>query len=1022
MCRKLFFVLLLGVISFLSSCIDKTYDLANKEISTDVKIESNTVALPVGSLKPIVLDSLVDVSQIEMLEIDSAGVYSITMDSVISIEEKIDSIILDIEPLEYDASINFDKVNIKNVHIKAENLKPAKFSAPKIKIEDLNNYLPKLTSRVKPKLGVDDILESLEQYPGDLYTYTFPQALVSTTEQYVDCSIKYEFSTDIDTIKSIKLGSQNDPKGTLVSVVVKNPRALKDNENCQREINFSIEFPEIFQLAKNENDKQKEQYTLVNDHSISFNGSVPSDDETLLSFYITDVVGIDEYIKDGRIDIADSIKYSIDYKLDGTIELTKDMTADDFVFEVELDAQLSLTEVAGKTKDVKVAFEPIEMKFDGEFDNLQHIDTIYYVEFNDTLSRIKFETRMDDSWLGAFELKDGYALKISFPEFLEITPELSQYEGEYKEDEHAFYVYDFKDLTSSHWELALKKLELNLFVDKEQEKCHMVETATAEIVNLNNPDEKGCFYLDGRPIDNMIEVLGNLGEGDKEVYFSLLESDLVIKNAAVHTEVIHSSLNAETTFKINEKIPAEIELINGIGFEEPVQVAMALNVAGLESLDTNIDLDVNISLPPYLKLQPCDQTGEVKIDNGVLNIKKHYNPSTGAPLELKLLCSGIDFANEGLSPKDSTDGNRYISHESEIVVRGDASINGAEFHSMVLDNDISLNINFDIEKIVVKTFHGIYCAELEGVSEKIGLELGEELEFLKNPENSITLAEPQLELVLKNPVGIPVDVDLHLFGTDEAGAMIAESEIATTVSILPAEYDEEKDKLIPVETKLFITSDTSKHKKAGYNNIEIENLSNLLKTFPDSLNLVVEPIIRTNSTHHVNISEPIKLDAAYSVVVPLKFNDFNLCYSDTITGLKGSIDETLEMFSNVALKVKMDVLNTIPLGLSLKVVPLDENGEVIADIEIDELLVGAGSGEALIDENGAVNSSLSPQKFVFAIKSKSGDISSLDQLALSLVAATDHVTGSEALKGEQGIKISNIVFEVSGDIEMDFGK
>lgn len=1015
MCKKALIALFLVVISFFTSCVDNNYDLLNKQISTDVNLKGNTIALPIGSLKAILLDSLIDVNEIEMLEKDTDGVYSIAMDSVISIEMELDSITLDVKPFEYNASINFDSVNIKNVRIKAEKLEPATFSAPKITIEDLNNHLPKLESSVSPGLDVANLLAQMEKFEGDVCSYQLPEPLrVDTTEQ-VDCNVNYTLSTDIETVESIKLGSEADSKGTLVSVVVTNPSGLSGNEKCLREIDFRIDFPEIFVLAKNENADQADKYTLENEnHSISLKGLVPSDEETNLSFYITEIVGVKDYIKDGVINIAKEIEYSIGYQLDGVIDLTKDMTAADFVFDVKLDAELSLKEVAGTTKDVRVAFDPIEMTFDGEFDNLKHIEKICYVDFVETESKIKFNTKMDNSWLEAFELKDGYALRISFPESLKIDPELSLYKGEYKEDEHAFYVYEFNDLEDFSWELALDRIDLDLTIDKEQGKCNMVETAIAEIVDLNNPDSTGIFLLEGCYMDNMVATLGKLGEGDKKAEFSLLESNLVIENAVVQTDGISSSLDAKKIFKINEEIPTEIKRINSIDFEEPVAVAMALNIAGLDDLDAEIYLDVNISLPPYLQLQSLDGTDSVSVDNGELKIKKNYK--TGKPLELELLCTGINFADEGIA----CDG--YISDEYEIVVDGEASIKGTEIQSKVLDNDISFNIDFDIKKIVVRAFHGIYNAEIEGVAETIALDLGEELEFLKDPNNSITLAEPQLELVLKNPVGIPVDVDLHLFGTDETGVMIAESEIETKVSILPAVYDKAKDELIPVETKLFITSDTSMHKKSGYNNIEIKNLANLLKTFPDSLNLMINPEVQTDVTHHVNISDSIKLDVAYSVIVPLKFKDLQLCYNDTITNLDSNLGETMEMFSNVALNVRMDIVNTMPLGLSLKIVPLDVSGLVIDDIEIDELAIAAGSGEALVGEDGTVSDSLQPQKFEFAIKSKSGDISSLDGLAFSVKAAADHTTGAAALKGEQGIKISNIVFEVSGDIETDFGK
>jgi hypothetical protein len=120
---------------------------------------------------------------------------------------------------------------------------------------------------------------------------------------------------------------------------------------------------------------------------------------------------------------------------------------------------------------------------------------------------------------------------------------------------------------------------------------------------------------------------------------------------------------------------------------------------------------------------------------------------------------------------------------------------------------------------------------------------------------------------------------------------------------------------------------------------------------------------------------------------------------------------------------KMDIINTIPLGLSLEIVPLDENGKKIEDIEIDKIEILAGEGKNLLGaDNVTVAEGLTVQHFEFSIKSASGDISSLDRLAFTIEALSNSVTGSVGLKGEQGVKISNIVFEVSGDIEVDLSK
>ena len=118
----------------------------------------------------------------------------------------------------------------------------------------------------------------------------------------------------------------------------------------------------------------------------------------------------------------------------------------------------------------------------------------------------------------------------------------------------------------------------------------------------------------------------------------------------------------------------------------------------------------------------------------------------------------------------------------------------------------------------------------------------------------------------------------------------------------------------------------------------------------------------------------------------------------------------------------MDIINTIPLGLKLKVTPLNEKKEVIDYITIDDLTINAGLGGDIENSDGTI-SDQEAQKFVFSINSEKADISELAKLAFSIEAATtDHTVGGKSLRDTQGIKISNIVFEVGGDIAIDLKK
>ena len=59
--------LLWGSMVLCCGCVDNAYDL-NKDIVMDVTIAGNKITLPVGNVKPIVLDSLINVDDIAILE------------------------------------------------------------------------------------------------------------------------------------------------------------------------------------------------------------------------------------------------------------------------------------------------------------------------------------------------------------------------------------------------------------------------------------------------------------------------------------------------------------------------------------------------------------------------------------------------------------------------------------------------------------------------------------------------------------------------------------------------------------------------------------------------------------------------------------------------------------------------------------------------------------------------------------------------------------------------------------------
>lgn len=1028
MCKKRLTVLFLGALSVLVSCVDNKYDLANKDIATDVKIEGNRIAVPFGNLEAITLDSMVDVDDIDILKKGDDGLFRINVsDTIDTVRVEIDPVELSVDLQPHSEVINFETVEIDTVHIEATNIEPIEFKAPEITLDSLNKKLPRLTSSVKTLIESDEIdafFDILEKNPSLIKPQVIPiKDTFGTGTQNVSCDFEYELPSEVEEINTIWLGSSKSSTGTLVEVLVTTSSLF---ENVSKTVDFTITFPDYFVLYT-------DKYTQPKDNVITVNDLELKDTRNVVSFYIKAIKDISDKIdeKSGVLKIDDDINYSLEYKLDGNVELSSDVKREDLYFNVGLDVQLTFSDAEGSLKDIDVDFEPIEMDFKAHFDDLEHIDEIYYVDFNEDESLLKFVSTMDTAWLGGFAMKDGYALKVQFPHNISINDNKSTYEGKgskiiYTADDHAFYIYDLKALANTDWNLALDRLDLNVPVVGES--CDIDVMAKVYFVDAQK-DSVGSFELGGIHTESMVETLDKL-KGNKSATFSMKATDLVIDEASVHTEVITSSFDTSTDFTINEEIPEDIGCIEGIDFCDMVVMEVDLGVSGLDDLNADVRLDIDVDMPSFLVINPQNNLeSDVVIrkdgNSNRLHIEATVNPYVSPHLGFGFECERLYFKTEefgykGAMPNDSTDGKSYLTYDGRITVKGEASIKGVEYHASVLErlNEIKFDISASLNDMQVKTFHGSYRGEIDPVEESIEIDLGEELDFLKEEGNFITLAEPQIEIVLKNTICVPVDVEMQIHSKDDKGVTISSITVGKNdgVSILPAKYDERTGDVEPVTTKIFLTVDSTRVSKIGYNNVEIKELANLLERIPDNIEFKIQPIVDQSCTHHVDITDTLTFSGTYDVNIPLKFDNFNFVYNDTITGLAESLGENVDMLSNIKLNAKMNITNTIPLALKMDIEPLDIDGNRIDGMEVDSVFIKAGNGGAI---NGSDQES---QEVVLSIKSNSGDFSLLDMLSLSINAASDHTTGSVGIKGAQGIKVEDILLEIFGDIEMDLNE
>lgn len=1030
MVKKMLRLFLMGTTVLLASCIDETYDLANKELVTDVKIEGNKLALPLGSMQAFVLDSLIDVEAIPLLE-QMNGVYCINMSDTVSYEITIPSISFSIPPQKVSELVEFDEAEITEVDIEGVTTE-AVLESPEISIDDLNATLPKLSSSVTTSLVSDDmeaLLEIVKQLGGsNTQKYQF-QSESFRQQDHVACQMSYELPKQIKTLSSIKLANRaegsNASSGSLVQFEVVHPEVLSE---VSKTISFTIEFPNSFRLSLDKSVKEFSKYHLVNDYTLEVNGIAATSNVTSISFYIDELAGLEQYVDEqvGTLRMDEFISYSVEYTLNGEVTLSKDTDPDDFEFTVDMSVPLWFSDIACETNELDVAFEPMEMDFNVHFDDLTFIDRIDSVVFDPQHSKLIFETNLDGGFQ-PFKLKEGHALKFSFPKEFIIDEQLSNYPTKgtsqplihYDDATHSFYIYDLDVLVQSHWELALDRIVVN----KDLEDNGVLNY---DIVASISAVDKQLHEMDGLSFGNasiasLNQVLESLK--DKRITFGMKKSHLSIDDAVLHTNKISAPFDTNIDFEINEEVPKELGRIERVGFAEAVPVTFGLDIHGVEKLDVDVHLDLYLSYPSCLNLVSNDS--RVTVEDDSLVLKLDYNPTKEKVLSLQLSCVGLDFTSDefgtsGLVITDSLDGKSYLSYKDKIALHGHVYVNEADFHSQAMENihNIVADLSVNIGDIEVRNFDGLYRGEIAQIEESIALDfdLGEELAFLLDEKNGVTLAEPQLLIAVENTVGVPIDVQLQLWGRDENGNVVESTVIEELFHVEPADYIEESGEIVPRKTKLLITSDTTNVSREGCQNVQIPNLARLLENgLPASVELFVLPVIRTDATHHVDLSHKLRFSGEYEVLVPLKFKDLYICYSDTLSNIQVDLGDVMDMFSNMSVTVSMDVENTIPIDLSLDVTPLDEDNRILSDLEIDPLRISAGDG-------GDITQPSEHELVSFSIRSATGDLSSLDKLAFTIDASVSNATNGVALKGDQGVHITNVVLEVCGDIETNLKK
>lgn len=529
---------------------------------------------------------------------------------------------------------------------------------------------------------------------------------------------------------------------------------------------------------------------------------------------------------------------------------------------------------------------------------------------------------------------------------------------------------------------------------------------------IRNVDGVYCVGMEGA-IESMQYEIGSFklsmepSYSTKGLDFSVLFPGVMMLDGINEDEVLLSEVDIDAPLVIDEVVPDEVKRIEAVGFTEEVPINITISLEGLEMLDAHMHLDLSFEVPSFLDWY-CVEEGAMREGDKLL-VAAEMNPYKDKHLKVQLMCRGLHFdrdefaATKGILPEKDENGDNRLEYATGIHIHGDVFIDDIEWHDHVLGEEVRLAVEVAVDEIEVEDFHGIYVQELEAHPELLELNLGDELAFLNGGDNVIVLSDPQVTVELENLVSIPMSADMMLCPIDGQGNRLTTIEVKN-VRISPARYDADNGVLEPQVTRLLFTC--TPVDKQGYVNVVVEELPGLLKELPEAVELVITPRIETDETHHVVLAKPLGIKGNYELMAPLAFDELYVCYNDTIVDVE--LGEAIEIFKELGLEAKMKVKNTTPLGMVVSLQALDASGAAIDGIIIEPAEIAAG--------NGGEFDMAEQQDVVLRLDGESQGMCKLSKLAVNIEATAKEKV---ALECNQGLLITDLVLDVSGDIEMN---
>lgn len=953
-------VMLLTSLGITTSCIDNGYDL-NKDIDMNISVGGDAFTIPLGYSEQTTLDKLIDES--ETLKKMDDQTYAIKKNDGID-----------------DVSIKVDPVNIK--------IDEPSFSGTTVDfdagLDDFNVADKKSSSKLDaPSIVVDVKLPEDRSMDTGMKPIVAGGGTINDQESPFEFTYKKEWPKEVKTIHEVVLQDQSGNKkyGQKIAFNVIAPAGMINITD------FTVKFPVNFILYNANGEKQP-------GNSIQLARGLQTESTATYEFYVYGQK-LNASLPTG-IEIHDKITYNFTYTTEkaptSTDMLRIQMEKTDFIFDHALVT----------TNDIEANMKRGTVEMNTTIDGLEDVNEVHSVDFK-------------DNSILAMDIAKGLELPVDFKSGDLVIEFPSYYKMELKEADNGI-TYTGNELTIPATALPDAKVALLLkqvnFTGTDKGKPVMENGKP--IIKLTDPV---TYYLkDNAPMilqkDNISSTdVADLDKKEMDVFVN--GGKMEITNAFVDAKSYTAEVKDNTSFEVKEDVDEALKILKTVAWKTGSTPKMTLHINFSDNFPkeeiSELEFsDLKIQLPKFVKFAAGIEG--MDYDKNVLTLNDKFKVLEGytKPLET----TGMDFSymNNGTGLKTTVEnGKTWLKitdeNETKVDILGDVKTLGGDNINTDRLKGITVTPTVTIDEMPVGLVTGEVDPVIDDVDENVELDLGDDLDFLKDEGNELDIKNPQIKLTLNNTVGVPVDMNLTIYGVDENDKEIENSRVeGIKFQLQPTNVGQE------TKTSVFMLSreamnmpenDATHH----YENVVVSNLNKVMTRVPDRVKFHMNAKANNGTEHHVDISKDMTITGEYDVTVPLQFEDLNINYIDVIDDLHSDLEDVLDKTTSATLEILADALNNVPLDLNLSAKAQDTDGNELTTIEATVYANDIKDGKigGAITEDSAVKTPI----LIRLVATSSADLKKLDKLELTIHAKANETTAGLPLKATQWVKIEN---------------